>query len=475
MKKNIRVRFAPSPTGFMHLGNVRASLMNYLFARQHAGTFILRIEDTDAQRNLEEAELRIIQDLKWLGLRYQEGPHIGGNHGPYLQSDRTHLYQEQLNTLIETRRAYRCFCSPEELEKKRQEQIAAHKPPRYDRTCLHFSDDKIKLKLSAGKKFIWRFAFNNNQLLDMVDMAKGTITFDTQHFSDFALTRDDGSFTFIFANFVDDFLMEISHVIRGEDHTSNTAMQLALYDAFAAKKPVFWHLPILCNEKGEKLSKRDFGFSLLDLKNAGYLHEAVCNYLAIIGSSFAEEIQTLDELARNFNFAAVHSSGTIRYDVEKLTWVNQQWIERIALPDLTQRAKPFLVAAIPEAASLDDLQLEQLVHKVRPELKTLLDIVNVIGFYFRAPAVEMATLHTLFGKEKTDAALSILQNTSQTSTKESFLADLKTQAKAAGLSIKEIFVPLRFVVTGKTEGLGAHDIIDIFSFDQIQERIARPS
>lgn len=472
MKNNIRVRFAPSPTGFMHLGNVRAALLNYLFAKQHNGTFILRIEDTDEQRNIQEATLQIFQDLRWLSLRYQEGCDAGGDFGPYQQSERKHLYDQVLVNLIELTRVYRCFCSPEILEEKRQQQIAAHKPPRYDRTCLHYPTDKIQRKLEAGLKFIWRFQFNNNQLLDMHDLAKGTITFDTQHFSDFAVTREDGSHTFIFANFVDDYLMRISHVIRGEDHTSNTAMQLALYDALAVKAPTYWHLPIICNLEGTKLSKRDFGFSLGDLRKSGYLPEAICNYLAIIGGSFEQEIQSLDELVKIFNFKHIPSSSGIRYDVEKLTWFNHKWINKISTHDLCKRLKPFLHTAFPQSKKLDDVVLEKLVEKVKSELHKLEDIQKVLGFYFQEPVRDQAELELAMPQEKIDSALEILRTqVAQSTDKEVFLSNIKLAAKAAGLSIKEIFTPLRFMLTGTTHGIGIQDLLEMLDFKTVQARL----
>ena len=300
---HVRVRFAPSPTGFMHLGNVRAALVNYLFARQKNGTFILRIEDTDQQRNVDPEGRQIIADLNWLNLTYQEGPLVGGPYAPYYQSERTPLYQEHLELLKKQARVYRCFCTAEELEKKRQRQLALKMPPRYDRACLKLSAQEIEKNLAEHKPFIWRFKLSD-QIIQVTDLARGTITYDLKHFSDFPLTRQDGSFTFIFANFVDDLTMKISHIFRGEDHLSNTGVQAALYEAFSAPLPLFWHLPIMSNAEGKKLSKRDFGFSLNDLRTAGFLPEAIDNYLAIIGGgTFTQEIMSLEELAKNLDFS----------------------------------------------------------------------------------------------------------------------------------------------------------------------------
>lgn len=474
MKNNARVRFAPSPTGFMHLGNVRASLLNYLFARQKKGIFILRIEDTDTQRNINEATLRIFHDLQWLQLKYDEGPDAGGLFGPYCQSERKHLYDEVLTSLVELQAVYRCFCSSEILEEKRQQQISSNKPPRYDRTCLHLSSEKIKLKIEAGKKFIWRFKFKDKQLLDMHDMAKGTITFDTSNFSDFAITRDDGSYTFIFANFVDDYLMKITHVIRGEDHTSNTALQLALYDALATHAPTYWHLPIICNNEGTKLSKRDFGFSLGDLREAGFLPEAILNYLGTLGCSFEQEIQALDELVKNFNFEHIPSTSGIRYDLEKLTWFNHKWINKISIQDLCSRIKSFLNTEFEQSKNIDDKKLIFLLEKIKSDLNTLKDAPKILAFYFSQPTCDRAALLQEMSSEKASLALDILRTAAKKAiSSEAFLDDVKKSAKISGLGMKEIFIPLRFVLTGFTHGIGIKDLLEILDFQETKNRILK--
>src|SRR3972149_8803029 len=214
----VRVRFAPSPTGLMHLGNIRSALLNFLFARQKNGIFILRIEDTDSQRNFDPGGKQIFSDLKWLNIDYDEGPEKDGSYGPYFQSQRTNIYQEKLEELHKKNYVYRCFCTVEELEKKRKRQIALKQPPRYDRTCLALSEKEINENIGSKKSYIWRMKINQSENISVDDMARGIIKFDLQNFSDFALTRTDGSFTFIFANCIDDILMRITHVFRGEDH-----------------------------------------------------------------------------------------------------------------------------------------------------------------------------------------------------------------------------------------------------------------
>lgn len=436
MFKKIRVRFAPSPTGFMHLGNIRAALFNYLFAQQKKANFVLRIEDTDASRNVDEAVFKIIQDLKWLKLRYSEGPIVGGQSGPYNQSERTSIYQQHLEGLILSQKVYRCFCSQEDLEKKRLDQIAKKLPPRYDRTCLNLSDDHIKQKIAFGKKFIWRFKVDTQKIVEINTLERGVLKFDLKNFSDFALTRQDESFTFLFANFVDDWLMKISHVIRGEDHLTNTAMQAALFDTLAIPVPTFWHLPMICNKEGKKMSKRDFGFSLDDLKKAGFLPEAICNYLATIGGSFKEEVQSVKELSRNFDFNNIHATGSIKYDVEKLTWFNHKWISRLTLDKVVARAKPFLLQEFPECKKLSEEKLSFFIEKIKDEIKTLNEVPKLLAFCFEDPKTNKKEIEEKVGAEKTKIALKLIKaNVKHIEDVDLFLDTLKKEAKEQELKI----------------------------------------
>ena len=473
MADNIRVRFAPSPTGFMHLGNVRAALMNYLFAKNQAGTFILRIEDTDEKRNIEEARAKILSDLEWLGLEFQEGPYKNGPHAPYLQSEREHLYQDKLAQLIEMKRAYRCFCTLEELENKRARHIALKQPPRYDRTCLRLTEAQIQDKLATSLPFMWRCKIEDGHTVTIADMAKGSIIFDMKNFSDFALTRTNGSSTFMFANFVDDWLMEITHVIRGEDHLTNTAMQAELYHAFSVPLPTFWHLPIICNSKGEKLSKRDFGFSLEDLKTAGFLPAAIVNYLAIIGASFKEEIQSLEELSANFDFSHLHGSSSIKYDLEKLTWINHQWIARSNSYEMLEQLKSLLHKDIPASMQTDAQELEKLITLLKPELKTLNDIVPLAAFYFDTPVIHKEDLVAHVGAEKTEHILcSIAECKQYLPNTELFLEHLKTLCKKHEISMKELFGSLRYLLTGQFQGIGIKDLLTILQPALVEQRLS---
>lgn len=473
MSAKIRVRFAPSPTGFMHLGNIRIALINYLFATQKNGIFVLRIEDTDKSRNIDEAGLSIIRDLKWLNLKYDEGPVIDGPYAPYFQSERTNIYKQHLDDLIAQNKVYRCFCSPEELEKKRKEQIAQSMPPRYDRTCLHLSNEQIKQKIAYKMPFVWRLKINEDQIFEIKSMVRGNIKFKMKNFSDVPLTRSDGSFTFLFANFIDDWLMNITHVIRGDDHLSNTAVQAALFDAFSAPMPTFWHLSMICNSRdGKKLSKRDFGFSLDDLKQAGILPQAICNYLAIIGGSFEKEIQGLDELAINFNFDHISTTGSIKYDWEKLKWINHKWINSLQDKELLFFVVPFLYKIFPESKNISDKRLIYLINKVKSEIKVLEQVSLFLQFCFRDPKTKIYDIEQEFGREKAQIALSLIKsNFVYVAKKDFFLESIKKESKEKGLKLREIFGTIRYLLTGSFTGLGIYDLMDMLENDQISRRL----
>ncbi len=467
----MRVRFAPAPTGMMHLGNVRAALMNFLFAKQKDGTFILRVEDTDPERNFDPGAKNIIEDLHWLGIRYDEGPEVGGPHAPYFQSERTNIYQEKLQKLIDQKKIYRCFCTTELLDKKRQRQIAMKKPPRYDRACLALSDDEIKKNLDAGTSFVWRVKLDHEQVIEITDLAHGTIRFELKNFSDFPITRQNSSFTFMFANFVDDMVMEMTHVMRGEDHLTNTAGQAALYHAFGKELPTFWHMPILCNINGKKLSKRDFGFSLRDLKAAGYLPEAICNYLAIIGGSFEQEIMSLDELAQQFPFDNIHTTGQIKYDVEKLRWVNKKWIARYDDGSLAKLCRPFIEAKNSQAKDVDDTTLARLIGLIKTDLVTLEDSALVLSFYFEAPDVSLQKIKNALSPEKAMAAQTIVaQHIDKISDVDAFVTAIKADAKA-GPGIKSVFTFVRLALMSATSGPMIHDLVEMLGVEEAEKRI----
>ncbi len=458
----------------MHIGNSRTALLNYLFAKQKDGTLVLRIEDTDPARNFDPGAQKIIADLNWLDLAYDEGPEKGGPYAPYFQSERQHLYQEKLDNLIKKNLVYRCFCTQEELEKKRDRQKALKLPPRYDRTCLQLPAQEIEKRVAQGMPFIWRFKFDHDKTIEITDLARGTVKFALKNFSDFPLTRADGSFTFMFANFVDDMLMKITHVFRGEDHLSNTAGQAALYFAFEAPLPIFWHMPILCNIDGKKLSKRDFGFSLHDLKDAGFLPQAINNYLAICGSSYEQEIMDLKQLAHAINFDNPHTTGKIKYDVEKLRWVNHQWINKLSAARLAQVAKPFLGAVYPAAEKLDAKTLEQILQIIKTDLYTLKDVPDALGFYFEQPEISKVSFEAAIATDHLSVITELIKNNlGNIEESEAFLSNLKSASKDQNIPLRELFRFLRLALMGAINGPSIHDLIAILGPSEAKSRIER--
>jgi nondiscriminating glutamyl-tRNA synthetase len=470
LKNSVRLRFAPSPTGMMHLGNIRAALMNFLFARQKDGTFILRIEDTDPERNFDVGAQQIIADLAWLGLTYDEGPILGGPYVPYFQSERTDLYAKALQELIDKNLVYRCFCTTEELEKRRARQIALKKPPRYDRACLNLPAAQVESMLAQKTPFIWRLQLDASQSVTVQDLAHGPTVFELKNFSDFPLTRSDGTFTFIFANFVDDMLMKITHAVRGEDHLTNTACQAALFIAFNAPMPTYWHLPVMCNVEGKKLSKRDFGFSLKDLKDEGFLPEAVLNYLAIIGGgSFTNEIMSLDELIAHLNFDNIHATGRVKYNVEKLRWMNNKWINRIDRTELYTRCMPFLVQAYPMTASMDSELLCSLLEQFKPEFVTLKDAVTALKFYFERPTLSADDMQQFTRRD--DLRTMVADALAVYEDSEQFVQGLKAQAKERNVPIKELFGYLRLALMASTQGPAINELINALGSAESRERL----
>lgn len=468
----VRTRFAPSPTGIMHIGNVRAALLNYLFSKQNQGTFLLRIEDTDQQRNIDNGTQSIIEHLHWLHLAFGEGPEIGGDFGPYFQSQRASIYKEYLQKLAAQNLAYRCFCTPEELETRRNRQIALKRPPRYETTCLELSAAEIEQKLQAKTPHIWRMKTDSSQKVFFKDMARGILEFDLQHFSDFPLTREDGTFTFIFANCIDDIVMQISHVFRGEEHLSNTVSQTVLYQALQVKIPIFWHLPILCNQEGKKLSKRDRGFSLDDVQAQGFLPEAICNYLAILGTSFEKEIMSLNELAQSYKFDHLHGISQIRYDVDKLTWINHKWIASYDLEKLTTLCKPFLTKNF-DLTKISDQTLQVLIKSIQNDMHTLTEATSLLNFYFNKPTINIADHHDAVSAQDFEAIQKLLTAEPTTANWNDFLQAMKAKTKEANIPDKALYATLRILLTGSPKGMQLHDLFACLGEKEFYNRLQK--
>jgi len=449
----VKTRFAPAPTGKMHLGNIRTALENYLFTKKKDGIFVLRVEDTDPERNFDPDAKDILANLQWLGITFDEGP--------YFQSKRTKIYQEKLKELQDKGLIYRCFCTTHELEEKRQRQIALKKPPRYDRTCLNLSQDEVQKNLDAKKPFIWRFKINPQKKIEFNDLARGKLHFELANFSDYPITRQNGTFTFIFANAIDDALMNITYVLRGDDHLTNTVNQVALYQALGVAIPTFWHLPILCNIDGKKLSKRDFGFSLDDLKDAGYLPQAIVNYLGIIGGSVKDEIMTLDELTKAF---PEHPSSTshIKYDVEKLNWVNHKWIEKLSSQELVKACRPFL-EQVYKLNEVSDKKLEKLLTLVQSDLITLKDSVKAVNFYFEKPELSETTDQKVMDIIKSHSNL--------LDQPEIFLDKVKESARKENIAPSIIFQTIRLLLIGSKKGPNILGLLKVLEKEKATKRL----
>ncbi len=324
MNKEVRVRFAPSPTGFLHVGGLRTALYNYLFAKKNNGKFVLRIEDTDQSRFVEGAVEKLVDSLKWVGLNYDEGPNIEGNYSPYFQSKRLEIYQNYIKELINKKKAYYCFCTPERLTALREEQQRQKLPQaKYDKHCLHLSDEEIIEKLQNNAPHVIRLNVEPNQIVRFNDHVRGTVEFNTDNIDDQVLIKSDGYPTYHLANVIDDHLMEISHVIRGEEWLSSTPKHVLMYKFFEWDLPEFAHLPLLLNPDKSKLSKRQGDVAVEDYRDKGYLKEALINFVALLGWNFGDdqEYYLLNEMIEKFSLERVNKAGAV-FNIEKLDWLN---------------------------------------------------------------------------------------------------------------------------------------------------------
>ncbi len=352
MNKKVRVRFAPSPTGYMHVGNFRTALYAYLFAQKNDGEFILRIEDTDQKRYVQDALEKLIEIINWAGFKYSEGVFIEdgkvvqkGDFGPYIQSERLELYKKYAEQLVQEGKAYYCFCTLECLEKMRNEQIAQKQAPMYDKRCHKLSKEETKEKIKKGEKYVIRQKINTEGFTEYEDMIRGKVKIKNELLDDQVLLKSDGYPTYNFANVIDDHLMEISHVIRGEEYVSSTPKYIQLYENFGWEVPVFAHLPLLLNADKSKLSKRQGDVAVEDYIKKGYLKEAIINFVALLGwnpgEGSTQEIFSMDELIEKFDLAKVHKAGAV-FDLKKLDWLNAQYIKKMSPDDIYQNALIFM-------------------------------------------------------------------------------------------------------------------------------------
>ena len=454
--KKIRTRFAPSPTGFLHIGGARTALFNWLFTRHHGGKFVLRIEDTDQARSTDESTKAILDALKWLGLN--------GDEGPYFQAERVGLHREMVQKLINEGKAYYCTCTPEELETKRKQALAAGKKPKYDGTCR----DK-NLARSAGN--VVRFRGPQIGATIVEDLVKGNISFNNEELDDLIIERSDGFPTYNFAVVVDDALMNITHVIRGDDHVNNTPRQILLYQALGFAVPKFAHVPMILGSDKARLSKRHGATSVMAYKEMGYLPEALVNYLVRLGWAHGDqEIFSLAELIDVFSLEAVGKSPAV-FNPEKLLWLNAHYIKAAKPERLFEDMKPLW----PESASMADAELvRRVIADLQPRSKTLVELAAAADFYFvdkvqyetEAAQKFLQPAVAVYLKEIA-AELATLANFS----KEGIEDFLKAFAQKREIKLKVIAQPLRVALTGKTVSPGIDEVMVTLGKDHVMKRI----
>jgi glutamyl-tRNA synthetase len=477
----MRVRMAPSPTGPLHIGTARTSLYNYLAAKQAGGTYVLRIEDTDTARSTVEFEADIIDNLHWLGISWDEGPQVAGGedvgaYGPYRQSERMDRYAREADRLLEGGAAYRCWCTPEELEAVRREQEAAKAAPRYNRRCLNLTNAERAAFEAEGRPSVIRFRVEGEKIV-FDDLIRGEVEFDNALLGDFVIVRNDGMPLYHFVVVVDDEAMEITHVVRGEDHLSNTPKHIALIRALGYREPRFGHIPLILNPDRSKMSKRKSQTSITAYREEGYLPEAMVNFMAFLGWSpgTEEEIFSLDELAKRFDLAKVHKGGAV-FDRDRLDHLNGVYIRNMTDEQLAIRLRSW----IPDAVA--DPDLLRIVPLIKERMVTLGDAAALVGFVWEPDEVVASwyapeLLHPKKGgPDEARAALERAAALFGELDALDFSADVLEQrfreaADAAGMKAGEFFSPIRVAVTGRTVSPPLFDSLELLGRDRSLARV----
>lgn len=475
--ENVRVRFAPSPTGTLHIGGARTALFNWLFARNNNGQLILRLEDTDSIRSTDESAAGILEGLRWLGLDWDEGPDIGGSYGPYRQSERLSIYQQFLQQLVKEEQAYYCFCTADELSKQREE---AHQEKRnylYDKTCLALSPEQVAERLAEGLKPVIRLNVPRQGRTVVHDLIRGEVDFDNSLLDDFIIAKSDGWPTYNFAVVVDDYTMKISHVIRAEEHLSNTPKQLLVYQALRLTPPQFAHVSMILAPDRSKLSKRHGATSVQEFREDGYLPEALVNYLALLGWSPDEstDILPLEEMKNRFSLKDVSLSAAI-YDLRKLAWMNGHYItvadiERIVkLAKDQARQKGWLKADNGE-------YFHKVVDLVRSRVKTVNELPDLAQYFFEEPeAYDEKGVDKYFRKagslDKLTAVLEVISH-AQIFTALHLEEATRLKAEALGMKAAELIHPARLALSGRTMTPGLFEIIELLGRKTSADRISK--
>lgn len=478
MSRPVRVRFAPSPTGYLHVGGTRTALFNFLFARRHGGTFILRVEDTDRERSTQESVAAIFEGLHWLGLRWDEGPDVGGAHGPYFQSERLAGYAAAATRLLNEGKAYRCFCSPEELKARREAALRRGEPPKYDRTCLRIAPADAAARAAKGEPHALRFRMPDVGGTTWDDAVRGDVTFQNATLDDLVILRADLHPTYNFAAVVDDAAMEISHVIRGDDHISNTPRQIRLYDALGLEPPVFGHVPMILGPDGTRLSKRHGAQSVTEFRDEGYLPEALVNFLALLGWAFdgEREIFTIEELGKVFSLERVSKNPAI-FNYEKLDWMNGEYFRALPLATRADMVTAHLRAtgALPAEAYADRAYLERAVTAVGDRMKRPQQFLEYAGYLFvdrvEPEAGPWGELQAKAGVAPRLRRFADLLAGRVAFEHDPLEAASRSLATELGVKFGDLVMPARIALTGKKVSPGIFDVIMLLGRDRAVRRL----
>lgn len=474
--ENIRVRFAPSPTGYLHVGGLRTALYNYLFAKKNNGKFILRIEDTDRNRYVEGAVENLIKALKWAGLDYDEGPDAGGNFGPYLQSQRLDIYKKYADELIEKGHSYYCFCTTGRLQSLREEQEKQKLPQaKYDKHCLSLSKSEIEKNLQSGMPHVVRLNVLPNQKIVFDDIIRERVEFDSSNVDDQVLIKSDGYPTYHLANVVDDHLMQISHVIRGEEWLSSTPKHVLLYDAFGWERPKFAHLPLLLNPDKSKLSKRQGDVAVEDYRDKGFLKDALVNFVALLGWNAGDdkEFYYMNELIEKFSLERVNKAGAV-FDLQKLNWLNAEHLRKLSDEQILPMLKDEILHSEFNVLHLTDEHLLLIISAMKERVSFVKEFITTCPYFYEPPKEYEQKAIEKNWKPETPEQLTKLRNAFtelKNLTREDYEHALAKVAEELNVGKGKLIHPLRLAVSGQSTGPGMFDLLFILGNDEVIKRI----
>lgn len=481
MGNEVRVRYAPSPTGHLHIGNARTALFNYLFARSQGGKFIIRIEDTDRKRNIEGGEQSQLNYLKWLGIDWDESVDVGGEYGPYRQSERNDIYKTYYEELLEKGLAYKCYCTEEELEKEREEQAARGGMPRYSGKCRNLTKEEQEKLEAEGRQPSIRFKVPQGEVIRFDDIVKGEISFETDGIGDFVIVKKDGTPTYNFAVAVDDYLMKMTHVLRGEDHISNTPKQIMIYNALGWDIPAFGHMTLIVNESRKKLSKRDESIIqfIEQYEELGYLPEALFNFITLLGWSPVgeEELFTKEQFIEIFDVNRLSKSPAV-FDTHKLKWVNNQYVKKLDLDQVIELTVPHLQKAGKVSEELSGSEQEwvrKLISLYQEQLSYGAEIVELTELFFKDDIQYNREARTVLEEEQVPEVLRVFAEKLEqldSFTADEIKASIKAVQKETGHKGKKLFMPIRVATTGQTHGPELPQSIELLGKDTVLKTAA---